>query len=110
MEHRERRLAENEALFREVNERVEAIARMHGQDDHIYEFYCECSNVDCTLHVPATIAEYEAVRAHPSRFLVFPSHDLPDIERVVDRAERFWVIEKVGEAGELVAELDPRSD
>ena len=108
MDDRERRLAENEALFREVNERVEAIARLHGEDEHVYEFYCECSNVDCTLHVPATISLYEAVRAHPNRFLITPSHDLPDIERVIERGEACWVIEKQGEAGDLVASLDPR--
>ena len=68
MDAREQRLAQNEALFREVNEKVEAIAAAHGDDDHLYEFYCECANADCTLQVPATLAAYEGVRAHPRRF------------------------------------------
>jgi len=85
MDEREQRLAQNEALFREVNEKVEAIAAVHGTDDHVYEFYCECSNADCSLQVPATIAHYEAVRAHPTRFLVTPEHSLPEIETVVEK-------------------------
>ena len=109
MDEREQRLAQNEALFREVNEKVEAIAAVHGTDDHVYEFYCECSNADCSLQVPATIAEYEAVRAHPARFLVTPGHSLPEIETVVEKSDAWWVIEKHGEAGRLVEHLDPRS-
>jgi hypothetical protein len=109
MDAREQRLAQNEALFREVNEQVEAIALVHGDDAHVYEFYCECSNADCTLQVPATLAAYEAVRAHATRFLVVPEHWLPEIETVVERSDDWWVIEKHGDAGRLVEHLDPRS-
>jgi hypothetical protein len=107
---RETRLAENEVLFRDVNERVEAIAAVHGDDDHVYEFYCECSNVDCTLLVSATLKEYEQVRAHGSRFLIAPGHWLPEIERVVEEGIRHWVIEKTGDAADYVAERDPRDE
>jgi hypothetical protein len=109
MDAREQRLAQNEALFREVNEKVEAVAAVHGSDDHVYEFYCECSNADCSLQVPATLADYEAVRAHPRRFLIRPEHWLPDIETVAEKTEAWWVIEKEGEAGRFVEHLDPRS-
>jgi len=109
MDTREQRLAQNEALFREVNEKVKAIAALHGTDEHVYEFYCECANADCSLQVPATIAEYEAVRAHPTRFLVAPEHWLPDIESIAEKTDAWWVIEKHGDAGRLVEHLDPRS-
>jgi hypothetical protein len=110
MDARQERLARNEALFREVNERVREIAAVHGEDDHVYEFYCECSNGDCTFQVRATLAEYEAVREHPARFMIAPSHSLPEIERVVEQTEHRWVVEKHGEPAELVEELDPRSE
>ena len=108
MDPRQERLARNEALFREVNERVRAIAAVHGDDDHVYEFYCECSNSDCTFQLRATLAEYEGVRVHPTRFVIAPDHSLPEIERVVDVTEGWWVVEKHGEPGELVEKLDPR--
>ena len=110
MDPRQERLARNEALFREVNERVRAIATVHGDDSHVYEFFCECSNADCTFQLPATLREYEAVRAHGDRFLIAPAHSLPEIEIVVERKEAWWVVEKQGEAGELVENLDPRDD
>ncbi len=110
MDARQERLARNEALFRDVNERVRAIAAVHGDDDHVYEFFCECSNTDCTFQLRATLADYEAVRAHGARFLIAPAHSLPEIEIVVERTDAWWVVEKQGDAGELAEELDPRSD
>jgi len=109
MDARQERLARNETLFRDVNERVRAIAADHGDDDHVYEFYCECSNADCTFQLRATLAEYEGVRAHGDRFLITPEHALPEIEVVVERNERWWVVAKQGEPGDLAEELDPRS-
>src|SRR5215210_1756764 len=101
MEARQRRMTENETLFREVNERVEAIASVHGSDDHVYEFYCECSNADCTVQVCATLAVYERIRSDPTHFIIAPEHALPEIERAV---------EKVGEAAAFAEERDPRAD
>lgn len=115
MDPRQQRLARNEALFREINEHVLELAATHGDSahgdsDHVYDFYCECSNADCTFRVSMTIRDYETVRAHGDRFVILPDHDLPEIERVVERRETWWVVEKGGEPGELVQELDPRSD
>ena len=110
MDARQERLARNEALFRDVNERVRAIAAVHGDDDHVYEFYCECSNADCTFQLRSTLADYEAVRAHPTHFLIAPEHAFPEIEVVVERTDEWWVVEKRGEPGELVEQLDPRTD
>ena len=110
MDPRQERLARNETVFRDVNERVRAIAAVHGDDDHVYEFYCECSNADCTFHLKATLSQYEAVRAHGDRFLIAPQHSLPEIEIVVERRDGWWVVEKQGEPAELAEELDPRSD
>jgi hypothetical protein len=109
MDARQERLARNEALFRDVNESVRSVAAVHGTDDHVYEFFCECSNVDCTFQLRATLAEYEGVRAHGDRFLISPSHSLPEIETVVERRDEWWVVQKHGEPAELVEELDPRS-
>ena len=109
MDSRETRLARNETLFREVNERIEEVAVSHGPGDgHVYEFLCECSNADCTLRVPLSSAAYEAVRGHPAQFVLAPGHELPEIEVVVLRTEDYQVVRKRGEAAEVAAEEDPR--
>ncbi len=110
MDSRETRLARNETLFREVNERIEqAVQPMNRDDGHVYEFLCECSNSDCTLFLPLTIAEYEAVRSDPRQFIVAPGHELPEIESIVELNRSYQVVRKGGEAAEYVAERDPRS-
>ncbi len=110
MDSRETRLARNETLFREVNERIEqAVGAADRNDDHVYEFLCECSNADCTLFLPLTIAEYEAARSEPEQFIVAPGHELPEIESVIARNRGYQVVTKHGEAADYVTERDPRS-
>ena len=108
MDAREHRLAQNEALFREVNERIEAMAQHLGPDTP-YEFLCECANVDCTFRLTLPIAVYEAVRSDPRQFVVLPDHYTPEVETLVLEEETHWVVRKTGDAGEYVEHLDPRS-
>ena len=94
MSAREQRVGRNEALFREVNERIRAITTA-GDD---VELLCECADTTCAQPIPMSLADYEAVRAHPTRFFVVPGHELPDVETVVARREEFVVVEKRPEA------------
>ena len=41
------------------------------------------------------------VRAEPNRFAVAPYHVADDVEAVVKKHSRFWLVEKLGEAGEV---------
>jgi len=99
-------MAQNEALFREVNERLESVARLGPEVP--YEFVCECANADCTFRITLPLSAYESVRADSRRFVVLPQHHTPEVEKVVARTEAYWVVEKEGEAGEYVEHLDPR--
>jgi hypothetical protein len=110
MDAREKRLAKNETLFRSVNERIEEAADPMSDDEHTFEFFCECSNTDCTFLLPMTVAEYEAVRANPRHFVVAPGHELPEIETVVAREANYQVVTKCGEAADFVTEHDPRDN
>lgn len=107
---RERR-ARNEALFREVNERVEEVSSRLSYDApaDVTGFVCECSQEDCTELIEITYAQYEAVRSEPRRFLVRTGHEDLKVDRVVERYPGFLVVEKFGEAGEIAIERDPRS-
>ena len=53
------------------------------------------------------------IRGDGSRFLAAPGHETCVVEgetvaKVVDRRPLFSVLEKVGEAGQVARELDPR--
>ena len=108
MDAREKRLAQNEALFREVNERVDAVAHQLGPDVP-YEFLCECANAGCTFRLTLPPSVYEAVRADPKQFVVLPDHYTPEIEELALQEDTYWVVRKTGETGEFVEHLDPRS-
>src|ERR1051326_4402167 len=101
--------ANKEALFREVNERIETINASLPADDPTMEVLCECDAPDCHEPVNITRAEYESVRAVPTQFVVLPGHEDGDVERVVSTNERFLVVEKTGEAGREAEATDPRS-
>ena len=106
MDERERRLAKNEVLFRNLNDQVERIqaeriARSEGPDEHEYDFMCECSNIDCDLRLRLSLAAYEAARADPTVFIVAPGHELPEIETIVSRLPAYQLVRKHGEAANI---------
>ena len=107
------RVVRNEDQFRQFNEQIEPTNAAHAWfDPSMPDWVCECADEDCTQAVTLTVADYEAVRAEPTHFLVAPSaeHLVPGMERVVVRRERYWVVEKVGKAGNLAEVLDERTD
>jgi hypothetical protein len=100
------RLAQNEDLFRQVNERIDELAANHGDDSHVYEFFCECSDVACLERVRLSLSEYAHVREDPTRFVVVKGHVLEEIEHVIEPAEDHVLIEKDGVAGDVAIKLD----
>jgi hypothetical protein len=102
--------ARTQSLFRDVNERVREINMVFGKYVPLGDWVCECAENACTQRIALTTPEYEGVRAHPRRFAVAASEDhvVHEIEDVVERQNRFWVVEKMGPAGELAAKVDPR--
>jgi hypothetical protein len=105
--NRAERLARNEALFREVNERIAEVSSSWGTDRAAA--VCECANEGCAETIELAASEYEAVRAHGERFVLRAGHEDPEIERVVERGERFIVVEKMGDGARVARDLDPRS-
>lgn len=107
----ERRVGKNQALFREVNERVSDINKEHGLWVTLSDWVCECADESCIERIELTPEQYERVREHPTHFVIAPSkeHVVFNVERVVEQRERYWVVSKVGEAGAVAEKLDPRS-
>jgi hypothetical protein len=67
--------------------------------------------MSCMKPIELSIEEYDAVRAATTRFAVAPGaeHVNLDIERVVQREDRYWVVEKIGVGAEIVEVFDRRS-
>jgi anti-sigma B factor antagonist len=103
----EERIARNQALFREVNERVEEVQSGEGGTT---EFLCECGDPACLEAIPLALEEYEAIRKRPDWFVIAESHETAGVERVVARHGAAKVVEKTGKAGRIAEELDPRPE
>lgn len=99
------RLAKNEILFREINERLDEMSVPWSKKT---DYLCECSEMVCTEIVELTNDEYERIRARPTVFVVAPGHERPEIEKVVEANEGFLVVEKVVAVDEITRK-DPRS-
>jgi hypothetical protein len=99
------RVAMNEATFRKVNEGMEV-----GQDPAgLLTFICECGRMGCSELIQLTRREYEGIRKDPRRFAILDGHEIPDVEKVVERHDRYVVVEKAGDPeAEIVEHTDPR--
>jgi hypothetical protein len=101
MEDRERRIAENEAYWRQLNELSPPEPGM------LNSVFCECGRLECSERVPMTAAEYDAVRSRATTFVVAPGHEQIDVEHVVEETGRFRIVEKEGEAAVVAIQTNP---
>jgi hypothetical protein len=103
------RVARNNMTFREANEQIRAKADEYGPPMERLPFLCECAEESCTQIVSLTPDEYSRIRAEPIHFLNAVGHDSaggPHV-RVVDRRDRYVVVEKIGAArGVVEAQTD----
>jgi hypothetical protein len=107
IDQRRIRAAENQALMRSVNDRIDEINRTFADFTPYGSWVCECADIACVERIDMTLAEYEEVRSLPERFAVAPDgvHVIPDVETVTVKTDRYWIVEKFGAGAERAAEL-----
>jgi hypothetical protein len=112
MDERGRRVGENEAVFRSVNDQIDSLNRgMAETSDGMVHIVCECGDLTCVDRISVPASKYEEIRADSVLFFVTPGHVSPDVETVVEQQPDFHVVRKQEGEAELVAEAtDPRSD
>jgi len=87
--------ARNEALWREVNDRIEEVDEaLRILPDDLLELHCECGNADCESRISITPDEYKEVRSDRDTFAVALGHEDEMIEHVVKRTDRYLVVDK----------------
>ncbi|MGI8421076.1 MAG: hypothetical protein ACR2MU_02260 [Gaiellaceae bacterium] len=88
------RIAKNERLFRELNERIREVSESLLAEGEGVEFICECGNEGCLERITLTRAEFRTVRSERTHFFVIPGHELPELEQIVARHAGFTVVGK----------------
>jgi hypothetical protein len=111
MTENERRKAANEAVFREVNERIETLQhRFAVAERQPLNIVCECNRLSCAEQITVQVETYEAVRSDPALFLVRPGHEDDTVEDVVDTGGDYMVVRKhSGDPQEIAEKTDPRA-
>jgi hypothetical protein len=92
----EERIARNNAIFREANQKIRASADRYDADLDPLPFICECAAPDCTEILRLTRREYRDVRQNDRRFLTAVGHEQAEgaRARVVSRGDRYLEVEK----------------
>jgi hypothetical protein len=111
MSSREERIGLNEAVFREVNERIEGLAETFDLKTQPLDLICECGDAACVERIIMTRPEYERIRSEAHQFAVHPGHEYPDVETVVARLKGYDVVRKnQGVPAQIAEQTDPRDD
>ena len=98
MPSREERLAANEARFREINESAQPRRESEGEGRYV----CECADAGCVAWIELTSDEYRRVRSDPMHFAIKPGHEVETVETVIERNDRFYVVEKPSSIAHIV--------
>jgi hypothetical protein len=110
MDESQRRKAANEAVFREVNEKIESLQRRFAVAEHQpLHIVCECDRLDCSETMSIQVQTYEKVRSDSALFFVRPGHEDGSVEDVVDTGGDHMIVRKrPGEPQEIAEQTDPR--
>jgi hypothetical protein len=111
MSDKERRKAANEAVFREVNERIHSLQHMFADAEREpLHIVCECDRIDCAEPLSVDPRVYEETRSDSALFFVIPGHEDDSVEDVVDTGGRYLIVRKRPGDPQRIAELtDPRT-
>ena len=71
-DERTRRVARNQAMYRQVNERLEDLNDALGEISREFRVVCECADVTCMEQITLSRQAYERTRANPTQFIVSP--------------------------------------
>lgn len=103
----ERRLVENEVVFRELNRRLQVgidavnkVALEEGEQpvyvdgDEAFYFYCECSDENCKQRLRISLNEYNKIHQDSKSFIVARNHEVMSLEDVIFVGTDYSVVRK----------------
>jgi hypothetical protein len=95
---------------RVVNEWIRDANEWLGSLKPFEMYHCECGDGRCDSCIGLTDAEYEAVRAEWSQFIVAQNHEQPD-QQVISQRRRFAVVKPLETWASMAAwKTDPRGN
>jgi hypothetical protein len=99
------RAAQNELVFRTVNEQILSITERFASLLADVDVVCECADPACVSTIRIATSTFANVRATKETFIVLPGHERPDVEHVVEQTRHYVV---VGKAAQAVTDAESR--
>ena len=87
----------NSRLIQAVNDRIRGVSNPAGEASAV-GLLCECGDIDCQGALNISLADYEAVRTAPGRFVLLRGHESPDVHRVLAGNNGYIVVEEITSA------------
>ena len=99
---RELRAAQNQTLFRSVNQRILDVSeKIMGAVSEI-DFACECQRTDCHKPITMSLDEFTEINRQENRFVVHWGHEDPEVEDLVATHDGYLIVAKRGAGAEYV--------
>jgi hypothetical protein len=81
-----------QALRRAVNTRLRGL--VEGNGTATIDVFCECGRVRCAGRMQLAAEAYDAMLESPRLFVVVPGHENDAVERIVERREGLFLVER----------------
>jgi hypothetical protein len=107
----ERRMVENQVVFREYNERLQKnldahnkIADEENQEPLVIDgslplyFYCECSDENCQKRIKVAPDVYNSIHQQRDTFIIMCGHEVKAVEDVTATEPNYCVVTKLNPA------------
>jgi hypothetical protein len=110
LNERKRRIGENEAVFRELNQQANALNGTVSSPADTMTVVCECGTRSCVDRFTIPPDAYTRVRDEPTLFITKPGHDFPETETVISKTDGYWIVQKEpGLPASIARATDPSS-
>ncbi len=108
IDERTKRVAANEAVFRTLNEKLEALNEAFAMATRTFSIVCECGDIACSEQIELSREDYGRLRSEPTQFAIIHGHQVVGPEDVIERRDRYDIVRKrEGLPAELARETAP---
>jgi hypothetical protein len=98
-----KRRAENQQLFREVNERIAELSASLEEPGAPQSFVCECGRVGCSEMIEVPLAVYARVRHDGDHYVVLRDHEDRAHEQMLEDHGAFLIVRTLASEPRLAA-------
>ena len=96
------RAAQNQLLFRSVNEQIEALGEKLLTAVEEVDFACECADLECIQRITLSVEAFERIERERNRFIVIPGHEIEEVEDTVEFCDGYVIVAKRGAGAEYL--------